>query len=83
MQTRYSFGEELHVWEGNGIRVSETLMPAGLHLDGHSHDPGQLCFILEGEYRERTFDGEHRVRPACFSFMRRARSIRTISTKKC
>lgn len=27
-------------------------MPAGLQLAEHAHDSGQICFVLEGEYRE-------------------------------
>ncbi len=27
-------------------------MPAGLRLAEHAHDSGQICFVLEGEYRE-------------------------------
>jgi len=48
-----SFGTDLRAWSLDGMRVSETLMPAGLHLDSHAHDAGQICFVLEGSYIER------------------------------
>ena len=35
-------------------------MPAGLRLPEHSHEAGQICFVLEGEYRECDGDGDHR-----------------------
>jgi anti-sigma factor ChrR (cupin superfamily) len=47
-----SFGRDLTACDLGGIRVSETLMPAGLRLAEHAHDSGQICFVLEGEYRE-------------------------------
>lgn len=47
-----SFGRDLRACDLGGIRVSETLMPAGLRLAEHAHDSGQICFVLEGEYRE-------------------------------
>lgn len=47
-----SFGSDLRTCDLGGIRVSETLMPAGLRLAEHAHDSGQICFVLEGEYRE-------------------------------
>jgi AraC family transcriptional regulator len=64
----YSFGRELRACQLHGIRVSETLMPAGLHLGEHVHEPGQICFVLEGEYRERVGDREHRLRPGALHF---------------
>ena len=48
-----SFGTDLRAWNFDGMRVSETLMPAGLHLESHAHDAGQICFVLEGSYVER------------------------------
>lgn len=36
-----------------GIRVSETVVAAGAALNDHSHPTGQICFLLEGEMRER------------------------------
>jgi AraC family transcriptional regulator len=47
-----SFGSDLRTCDLGGIRVSETLMPAGLELGEHAHDSGQICFVLEGTYRE-------------------------------
>src|SRR5215470_5241651 len=64
----YSFGEELRSCQLDGIRISETLMPSGLQLGEHSHGAGQICFILEGEYRERTRDGDHRFYPGVLQF---------------
>lgn len=37
----------------DGIRVSETIVAAGAALHDHSHPTGQICFLLEGEMRER------------------------------
>jgi AraC family transcriptional regulator len=59
----HSFGRELRTWAFDGIRVSETLMTAGLLLGEHSHDAGQICFVLEGEYRERTGGRDHELYP--------------------
>ena len=59
----HSFGTEVRVCDAGGIRVSETLMPRGLVLDQHSHEAGQLCFVLEGAYRERLASGERMLRP--------------------
>lgn len=64
----HSYGEELRCHEQNGIRVSETLMPAGLQLDDHAHEAGQVCFVLEGSYREKTADGDHILRPGSIQF---------------
>jgi len=64
----HSFGKELRFCQLNGIRISETLMPAGLQLDEHSHQAGQICFVLEGEYRERASEGDHRLRPGMLQF---------------
>jgi AraC family transcriptional regulator len=63
MLGKHSFGEELRACELNGIRVSETLMPAELALEGHAHESAQLCFVLEGTYRETTRGGERLLRP--------------------
>jgi AraC family transcriptional regulator len=49
----HSFGIELRSCDVNGISVSETLMPAGLALEEHAHERGQICFVLDGEYEER------------------------------
>src|SRR5204863_9156615 len=51
-----------------GIRVSEILISAGLHLGDHAHEPGQICFVLEGEYHERIRDREHRLRAGALQF---------------
>ena len=48
--------------ELGGIRVSETLMPRGLELPEHAHAPGQICFVLEGSYRERLESGARVLR---------------------
>jgi AraC-like DNA-binding protein len=64
----YSFGQELRACQLDGIRVSETLMPAGLKLGEHAHEPGQICFILEGEYRERADGHEHSLQPGALQF---------------
>ncbi|HEX2121180.1 MAG TPA: AraC family transcriptional regulator [Thermoanaerobaculia bacterium] len=58
-----SFGTDLRAWTFDGMRVSETLMPAGLHLDAHAHDAGQICFVLEGTYVERSGGGERLLAP--------------------
>jgi AraC-like DNA-binding protein len=64
----HSFGSELRACELRGIRVSETLMPGGLKLAEHAHQPGQICFVLEGEYNERTVDGSHALRAGMVQF---------------
>ncbi len=69
----HSFGTELRAFEGGGIRVSETLMPRGLSLAEHVHDAGQICFVLEGEYREELAGGERALRAG----MMHVRSPRT------
>jgi AraC family transcriptional regulator len=61
MQTD-SFGRETRVCALDGIRVSETLMPAGLRLSEHAHEAGQICFVLEGSYRERLAAGDRVLR---------------------
>lgn len=58
----YSFGTELRALDIAGIRVSETLMPHSLRLAEHTHDAGQICFVLEGSYRERVAGGERALR---------------------
>jgi AraC-like DNA-binding protein len=58
-----SFGTDLRAWTFDGMRVSETLMPAGLRLDAHAHDAGQICFVLEGTYIERLTHGERVLVP--------------------
>ena len=55
----HSYGEELRSCEFGDIRVSETQMSAGLVLPEHAHASGQICFVLEGSYRERTREGDH------------------------
>lgn len=67
-QGAYSFGTELRSCQLDGIRISETLMPAGLRLNEHAHQPGQICFILEGEYRECASGIEHRLKPGSLQF---------------
>jgi AraC family transcriptional regulator len=64
----HSFGMELRWTETNGVRVSETVMPAGLELQEHAHAPGQICFVLEGEYREQTAEGTHDLGPGAVQF---------------
>lgn len=64
----YSFGKELRWCQLDGIRVSETLMPAGLRLNEHAHKPGQICFILEGEYQEQAGGRKHWLRPGTLQF---------------
>ena len=64
----FSFGEELRSCQLDGIRISETLVPAGLRLAEHAHEPGQICFILEGEYRERTGRQQHSLGPGRLQF---------------
>lgn len=59
----HSFGTELHASGASGIRVSETLMPRGLRLDEHTHEAGQICFVLEGSYRERLAGTERVLGP--------------------
>jgi transcriptional regulator GlxA family with amidase domain len=49
----HNFGTDLRGFEGGGIRVSETLMPRGLQLGEHAHEAGQICFVLDGAYREQ------------------------------
>ncbi|MBV9494561.1 MAG: helix-turn-helix transcriptional regulator [Acidobacteria bacterium] len=58
-----TFGQELRCCELDGIRVAETCMPAGLRLDEHAHSRGQLCFVLEGTYRERLREEVRVLRP--------------------
>jgi AraC-like DNA-binding protein len=64
----HSFGNELRWCQLDGIRISETLMPSGLRLGEHSHEAGQICFVLEGEYRECASDGDHRFYPGALQF---------------
>ncbi len=47
-----SYGQELRSCRLDEIHIAEVTMPAGLNLQPHSHDMGQLCFVLEGEYSE-------------------------------
>jgi AraC family transcriptional regulator len=70
MLGEHSYGSELRAVEINGIRISETLMPAGLALGEHSHDAGQICFVLEGEYEERIGDRVHDLSAGCIHFHR-------------
>lgn len=64
----HSFGQELRFCQLDGIRISETLMPAGLQLAEHAHAAGQICFVLEGEYREKVAEGDHRLSPGVLQF---------------
>src|SRR5437588_10493954 len=68
MSEFHSFGSELRWCQLDGIRISETLMPAGLVLDRHAHNPGQLCFVLEGEYVEIIDGRATRLRPGRMQF---------------
>jgi len=47
----------------DGIKVSETLVSAGAELADHSHETGQICFVLEGEMRERAGGRDDYLRP--------------------
>lgn len=58
-----SFGRALQSAEINGISISEILMPPGLELSAHAHDAGQICFVLEGTYRERVLEEERLLAP--------------------
>jgi AraC family transcriptional regulator len=58
-----SFGSELRSYAGGGVRVCETLMPAGLRLAPHAHDSGQICFVLEGSYVEQIAGMERLLGP--------------------
>ena len=64
----HSFGTELRYCQLDGIRISETLMPSGLRLPDHKHEPGQICFVLEGEYKERTGGIDHQFYPGALQF---------------
>ncbi len=64
----HSFGTELRSCQLDGIRVSEILMPKGLRLEDHKHEPGQICFVLEGEYVERAGGCDHRFYPGALQF---------------
>ena len=58
----HSYGVELRAFDAAGIRVSETLMPRGLRLAEHAHEAGQICFVLEGCYRERLAGNDRSLR---------------------
>ena len=58
----HSFGTEVRGFDAGGIRVSETFMPRGLDLPEHAHDAGQICFVLDGAYREQLAGGERVLR---------------------
>lgn len=58
-----SFGSELRSYAAGGVRVCETLMPAGLRLAPHAHDSGQICFVLEGSYVEQIAGTERLLGP--------------------
>jgi AraC family transcriptional regulator len=57
-----SFGSDVRACAVNGIRVTETLMPAGLQLPEHAHETGQICFVLEGTYDECSSAGPRQLR---------------------
>lgn len=61
-------GRELRWCQLDGIRLSETLMPAGLRLPAHTHEPGQICFVLEGEYVETMRGGKIALRPGSVQY---------------
>lgn len=63
MRGVHSYGTEAQAWEGDGLRASETVLPAGLVLQPHAHPAAQVCFVLEGTYTEATDSGEHVLRP--------------------
>jgi AraC-like DNA-binding protein len=64
----HSFGDELRFCQLDGIRICETVMPPGLQLAEHAHAAGQICFVLEGEYLEKTGERVHRLRPGVLQF---------------
>ena len=68
MHGLHSFGSEVRLCDVNGVHVAETLLPAGLFLEEHSHDPGQIGFILEGVYQEHTAEGDHILVPGAVHF---------------
>lgn len=47
----------------DGIKVCETIVSAATELSDHAHEAGQICFVLEGEMRERQSGREDRLRP--------------------
>jgi AraC family transcriptional regulator len=57
-----SFGFDVRACAVNGIRVTETVMPAGLQLAEHAHETGQICFVLEGAYDEDSNTGSRHLR---------------------
>jgi AraC family transcriptional regulator len=50
----------------DGIRVTETIVSAGATLHDHSHETGQICFLLEGEMRERSSGWDDCLPPGAF-----------------
>jgi AraC family transcriptional regulator len=50
----------------DGIRVTETIVSAGATLHDHSHDTGQICFLLEGEMREQSSGWDDCLPPGAF-----------------
>ena len=59
---RDSSGFDVRACAVNGIRVTETVMPAGLQLTEHAHETGQICFVLEGAYDEDSGSGPRHLR---------------------
>jgi AraC family transcriptional regulator len=53
---------DLRFCQLDGIRVSETVVSAGRQLDDHLHETGQICYVLEGEMRERGDGSEYFLR---------------------
>jgi AraC family transcriptional regulator len=45
-------GENLKSHQFGGVRVTETLHPAGLKTQRHSHELAQFCFVREGSFSE-------------------------------
>jgi AraC-like DNA-binding protein len=64
----HSFGRDLRSCQLDGIHVSETELPAGLQLPEHAHEAGQICFVLEGEYRERAGHTSYAFHPGTLLF---------------
>src|SRR4051812_2414439 len=64
----HSFGKDLRSCQLDGIHVSETALAAGLQLPEHAHEAGQICFVLEGEYRERVGHASYSFHPGMLLF---------------
>jgi AraC family transcriptional regulator len=49
----HSYGHERKICDVDGFRLAETYIHSGLHIGEHSHEPGQIVYVLEGHYREQ------------------------------